>query len=255
VIRIIEPNNAPRTPYRLSKTARTPYHSLRHKFEPDFLWLVIVAESPPVSGKYFYDPTGALSEPLFAAMMREIGFTPTTKESGLHEFQRRGVVLVDATYESVNALSGAARDEVIVRDYTLLRDDLAALMPPDRSTKLILVKANVCQLLEPKLKEDGFYVLNNGHKVPFPSTGHQKDFHQKFGALLTPRRFITAIDIAEHFDIEPKIYRQALRELGGRRLCGHRHYARWEVEEGSPAYDEMIEIANLVKRGAFKSLR
>ena len=162
---------------------RNEYLEFRRKFEPENIRLVIVAESPPASGKYFYNPAGAVSEPLFAAFMLQLGFTPTTKEMGLREFQRRGWILVDATYEPVNAQSGVARDEIIVRDYPLLRDDLGELLP-DRSTPLILMKANVCELLGPKLAEDGFNVLNKGQSVYFPSHGRQSDFHRQFGAIL-----------------------------------------------------------------------
>ena len=80
---------------------RNEYLAFRRKFEPENIRLVIVAESPPASGKYFYNPAGAVSEPLFAAFMLQLGFTPTTKEMGLREFQRRGWILVDATYEPV----------------------------------------------------------------------------------------------------------------------------------------------------------
>ena len=138
---------------RILQTQRSEYLSFRRKFEPSNLKLVIVAESPPASGKYFYNPGGALNEPLFKALMLLLTFEPTTKETGLREFQRRGWVLVDATYEPVNALSGPARDKVIARDYPLLRDDLTALLP-DRSAPLVLVKANVCRLLEPELVKD-----------------------------------------------------------------------------------------------------
>jgi len=31
---------------------------------------VIIAELPPISGKYFYNPKGEISEPLFAALMK-----------------------------------------------------------------------------------------------------------------------------------------------------------------------------------------
>ena len=83
--------------------------------------------------------------------------------------------MVDATYEPVNALGGPNRDKVIMRDYHLLRDDLAAILP-DRSVAIVLIKANVCRLLERKLTEDGFKVLNNGRVVYFPGTGRQKEF-------------------------------------------------------------------------------
>jgi hypothetical protein len=132
----------------LSQRKRSEYLGLRHRYEPRSVKVAVIAESPPASGLYFYDPTGSPREPLFAALMKQLRLSPTTKEEGLCEFQRSGWVLVDATYEPVNELSRPTRDRVIDRDYPLLRDDLAALMS-DRSTPLILIKENVCRILEP----------------------------------------------------------------------------------------------------------
>jgi hypothetical protein len=54
--------------------------------------------------------------------MRQLRLSPLTKEDGLGEFQRRGWVLVDATYEPVNKLTASGRrNGVIERDYPLLR--------------------------------------------------------------------------------------------------------------------------------------
>jgi hypothetical protein len=101
---------------------RAEYLDLRRRYEPKSIRLVIIAESPPASGKYFYDPAGVPSEPLFAALMRQLRLSPLTKEDGLGEFQRRGWVLVDATYEPVNKLTASGRrNGVIERDYPLLR--------------------------------------------------------------------------------------------------------------------------------------
>ena len=127
---------------------------------PERAKLVIVAESPPVSGLYFYNPDGKVTEPLFAAMMRQLTYSPRTKEDGLREFQGRGWLLVDATCEPVNGLGEKARDAVIVRDYPLLRSDLETLIP-NKAVPIALVKANVCRLLEPWLNEDGLKVLDH----------------------------------------------------------------------------------------------
>jgi hypothetical protein len=170
------------------QTQRSEYLSFRRTFEPASVKLAIVAESPPASGKYFYNPAGAVTEPLFSALMLQLGFAPTSKESGLRKFQQRGWVLVDATtYEPVNALDNQDRDLMITRDYHLLRDDLASMLP-NRSTPVILVKSNICRLLGHKLTEDGFNVLNNGSVVYFPSTGRQKDFQRQFSAILKSTR-------------------------------------------------------------------
>ncbi len=162
---------------------REDYLSLRRRYEPGAVSLVIVAESPPQSGLYFYNPGGVVSEPLFAALMKVLGLSPKTKACGLRALQQRGWVLVDATYEPVDKVSDSRCDTVIVRDYPLLRDDLARLTP-DLSVPVILIKANVCRLLEHRLTADSFNVVNRGRSIPFPSHGWQNQFQRVFGATL-----------------------------------------------------------------------
>jgi hypothetical protein len=163
------------------------YLVFRRKFEPTSVKLVIVAESPPASGRYFYNPEGSAKEHLFAALMKQLGAKPKTKEDGLREFQRRGWVLVDATYRPVNGLGLRERDAVISADYPLLRDDLAAMLP-DKSVPIILVKVNVLRLLQRRLMDDDFSVINGDIVVYFPSHGRQRDFQRQFGAVLKSGR-------------------------------------------------------------------
>src|SRR3954447_26128069 len=107
---------------------RDEYLNLRRQYQPESIKLVIVAESPPASGLYFYDPEGSVGEPLFSAFMQQIGASPKDKEEGLCKFQQRGWVVTDATYKPVNTLPGPIRDAVIEQDYPSLREDLAALL-------------------------------------------------------------------------------------------------------------------------------
>jgi len=166
---------------------RYEYLSLRRRYEPKSIKLVIIAESPPASGKYFYNPEGCPSEPLFAALMKQLGYSPLTKEDGLLELRRTGWVLVDATYEPVNepvnAPSSSGRNRIIARDYPLLLEDLKSLIA-GRPIPLVLIKANVCRILEPKLAADGLNVLNRGRLIYFPATGRQKQFQQQFAEVL-----------------------------------------------------------------------
>ena len=161
---------------------RNEYLAFRRKFEPETIRLVIVAESPPKSGLYFYNPTGKMSEPLLAAMMRYFSYKPSSKEDGLREFQRRGWLLVDATYEPVDGLDEKGRNAIILRDYPQLCADLKAVVEKD--TPIVLIKANVCRLLEHKLIEDGFTVINAGTEVYFPSSGQQGRFREQFGSIM-----------------------------------------------------------------------
>ncbi len=149
---------------------RSEYLRLRRKFEPTSVTLVAVAESPPSSGNHFYDPSGKVSEHLFKAPMKELGIQPITKSEGLREFQKRGRVLVDVTYERVNAYDERRSGSVIRRDYPELVSDLKRLLATRwREAPLVLIKANACKLLEPKLKGDGFNVLNKGRRRGFLS--------------------------------------------------------------------------------------
>jgi hypothetical protein len=120
----------------MAARTKDDYLELRRRYKPEIVRLAIVAESPPASGKYFYDPAGRRTEALFSALMTRLGISPGTKEEGLREFQRRGWVLVDATYEPVN--KSKRRDETILRDYPHLRDDLSRLLP-DRSKRPVIV--------------------------------------------------------------------------------------------------------------------
>jgi hypothetical protein len=45
------------------------YLRLRNRFRPSKLQVILFAESPPASGKYFYDENGSVGEPLFRALM------------------------------------------------------------------------------------------------------------------------------------------------------------------------------------------
>jgi hypothetical protein len=171
----------------MSTKDRGYYLRLRREHEPTTLKLVIVAESPPASGKYFYDTTGSSKEPLFAAIMLQLRISPATKEEALQALQEKGWVLVDATYQPVDKLARDAsqgRDEVIANDYPLLVADLLALIP-DRSVPLVLIKANVCRILEPLLSKDGFTVLNSGRPIYFPSNGRQTDFKKQFATVVS----------------------------------------------------------------------
>jgi len=119
--------------------------------------------------------------------MLQLSLAPTTKEIGLRELQQRGWVLIDAIYHPVDKLPkdrSHDRDEVIAKDYPLLLVDLSTLTP-DRSIPLVLIKANVCRMLDTLLTKDGFSLLNGGRSIYFPSTGQQTKFKSQFGAALS----------------------------------------------------------------------
>jgi hypothetical protein len=119
--------------------------------------------------------------------MQRIGVKPRSKDEGLRSFHQKEWLLAYATYEPVNvdAYKKVEREwDHHACDYPLLRDDLLSLTP-DRSVPIIVIKSNVCELLDPALSSDGFNVLNRGRKIFFPSNGRQTDFHRQFADVLS----------------------------------------------------------------------
>src|SRR5580692_7196933 len=99
------------------------YPELRRRYQPTPVKLAIIAESPPANGKYFYDPEGLISEWLFAALMRQLAFSPKTKHEGLEKFRQKGWILVDATYKPVNKNPDTGRDIPISRRNAVIDKD------------------------------------------------------------------------------------------------------------------------------------
>ena len=158
------------------------YLKLRNTYHPDKLNLVFLLESPPASGIYFYDETGATTEPLFRGIMKLLNYKPTDKKDGLKFFKSKGYLLLDATYKQVNRLKGKERNETILSDFNNLVCVLESICL-DKEIPIILVKANICKLLEERLTIKGFNIINNGTVIPFPSTGNQNRFHTEISKL------------------------------------------------------------------------
>src|SRR5450759_2155070 len=96
---------------------KAEYLRIRNQYIPTITKIVFVLESPPTSGRYFYNRDGALSEPLFRAIMKDVlEISPASKEEGLQEFVSRGFFLIDATYTPINHSKAKERNAIILRD-------------------------------------------------------------------------------------------------------------------------------------------
>ena len=164
---------------------RAEYQSLRAPYLPDDRKIVFVLESPPKSGLYFYNPQGRVSEPLFSAMMKDVlEMKPESMDAGLREFARQGCLLLDETYTPVNheEPSDRYRNQRIMRDLAVVVDELRQYVGP--ATRVVLVKANICELLESTLIGQSFPVINRGTRIPFPSNGQQGKFREAVRRVL-----------------------------------------------------------------------
>jgi hypothetical protein len=151
------------------------YLEYRNRFRPAKVQLAIVAESPPVSGHFFYNPESP-RDPLFLALTKQLGVPNASKEEGLCAVQVAGRLLIDATYEPINGITDQKlRNAIIVRDFgRLVADLIDAGSPP-----IVLVKKNVHKMLYRHLRALRLCVLNT-EPIPFPSHGNQHRFAECF---------------------------------------------------------------------------
>lgn len=167
-----------------------PYLELRNRYLPKDLKLIFILESPPVSKNFFYNPFTSTRETLFHTFMLTIFEKDfATKEQGLHAFAAAGYLVVDPIYEPVNKLPDALADRKILEHYPLFKKDLEQLMRK-RDTPLILVKKNICLLLEDRLLNDGFTVLNQHVSIPFPIRYHADEFIQRVRLILVTQKLL-----------------------------------------------------------------
>jgi hypothetical protein len=160
------------------------YIALRNAYLPKELKAIFVLESPPLGHGYFYDPSGRVSEVLFRLFMKAVlDFTPVTKDEGLKKLAASGYVLVNPIYTPVNKMKDADADALILANYDAFKKDLTDLMK-GKNIPIILIKSNICRLLEKPLIDDGFTVLNKGVMIPFPLHYHFETFAQKIRACL-----------------------------------------------------------------------
>lgn len=166
------------------------YLNLRKKYKPKKVKCIIIAESPPSSGKYFYDNTGLTTEPLFAALMKIIKYKPLNKEKeyGLKKFQKKGFYLMDSTYRPIDKLLPKKRNIFIKQSLNLNKLLLDPKKIRAERIPILLIKKNVCQILNPYLAEKSFNVINNGVIVPFPAYGNQSRFHKIVLSLLRKQK-------------------------------------------------------------------
>ncbi len=158
------------------------YKKLRKNYIPELCRLIFIFESPPASGKYFYDDSGTVDEPLFKFMMKCFcPFNPVEKQNGLKEFKRLGILLVDAVYKPLNRLSQSERKRAVLRSYPKLENDLRKIIGKNH-TKILIAGKSLRKILEPKL-ETRFYVINDRVGLPFPLYGRGKNFAEKIRHL------------------------------------------------------------------------
>lgn len=145
------------------------------KYRPDRIDLLLVAEAPPSKeDRYFYFEDVHSHDWLFVGVAEVLlGKKPDrkTKANVLEDLKGRGVFLVDLKLEPIDGspLSDCVRDLV---------ERCKALAP----RRIVLIKATVYDVAYRALRSAGLPVVDK--RIPFPSTGRQKEFKREFSEAL-----------------------------------------------------------------------
>lgn len=173
------------------------YNSLRERYRPANITLLLIAESPPPddpdtpSSRHFYRADRVRRDDrLFtntikalypeAAGLTEAEIQPN-KEEWLHRLQTDGVYMIEALQESQpHRATKEQRQERIGKQLPALIAHVRKLATPD--TKIILIKSNVFEVAAGPLRQAGFTVLNT-ELVDYPGRFNQRDYREKLSKL------------------------------------------------------------------------
>ncbi len=157
------------------------YERAAAKYRPEKTRVLFVAEAPPSSlDRYFYFEDVGRQDSLWVELMKEIFGADwrgtkderKNKREWLLKFQKEGFQLIDALREPVDSKS-RVKGKIRARCSELV-SEIRGIGP----TCIVLIKPTVYDALFDQLAAAGLPVVKR--RLPFPGSGHQREFHQNF---------------------------------------------------------------------------
>lgn len=155
---------------------------------------LIIAESPPACPvckdeevRFFYNPKQEKWDFMFKSIMDGIFpkfksvYRKGEKHKYLKKFEEAGFYMIDAIDTPINNLSERKRNEIIESESENKIKEIEGLI--SERTPIFLIKKNIWEIFYYRLKDRGY---NVAHKefLPFPSSGWQSKFKEKFKKFL-----------------------------------------------------------------------
>jgi hypothetical protein len=159
------------------------YESYAKKYLPrERVRILFIAEAPPCStDRYFYFEKVRQYDGLWIALMKALYFTEWNKtktkyhrerkKEWLQKFANSGYLLIDAVKVPIEG-----SDRRRVTEISRCSTDLIAEIRGINPEKIVLIKTTVHDALFTRLQTAGLPVMNE-IPLPFPSSGHQTEFH------------------------------------------------------------------------------
>jgi hypothetical protein len=175
---------------REMKPNSTNFNRARRKYRPRKIRILLIAESPPSSGGFFYFPMTIGKDHLFRETMKALDLWPENepmlkgvdKRPMLLRFQSMGFYLLDTCDFPVDKMRPVERRETLLEQIPRLVNDVIEADP----LRIFVVKSTIFNPVVIALEESGLRsrVLNTG-PVPFPSHGNQRVYRSSLKRALT----------------------------------------------------------------------
>ncbi len=159
-------------------TAADWWETLRERYRPAPVRVLLVGESPPAGGTFFYAANSRLFEYTRAAFRRAFDRCPCGDETFLRWFQAEGFYLDDLCLTPVNNLDRANRRQGWRAGIPRLASRITELKPE----YVICVMEGIRPSVEAALRMSG--VTAELHSLPFPAFGNQKKYVEGLTSIL-----------------------------------------------------------------------
>ncbi len=164
--------------------AERDFRSAREQYKSARIRLLLIAESPPSSGGYFYFDRTTGKDHLFRETMKAVVLWPADetmpkdldKRRMLKQFQDKGLFLIDTCPLPVDKLSSRERRFAVDREVPKLVDEVNRLLPE----QILIVKNTIYASVRAGLEKAGLSEkILNKTPIPFPSHGNQRIYREK----------------------------------------------------------------------------
>jgi len=174
---------------------RNSYATARNKYRPTKVNVLLVAESPPSSGGYFYAEKAIGKDHLFRETMKALKLWPVDrpmrkgcdKRPMLEHFRSLGFFLIDTCELPVDKMPPRLRRLSTIQGASTLPNRVKELNPG----RILIVKKTVFNPARRALSIAGFEdrILNK-RSLPFPSHGNQRRFRRMMRRLVSQSRLL-----------------------------------------------------------------
>jgi hypothetical protein len=167
----------------------------RRKYRPRKVRFLLIAESPPSSGGFFYFPTTIGKDHLFRETVKALEIWPINqpmrrgvdKRRMLRRFQSTGFYLLDTCVSPVDKMRPGDRRKTVLTQTPRLVKDVIKTNP----SHIFIVKSSIFNPVSQALKESGFLPrLLNVRPVPFPSHGNQRPYRSMLRRAVRKTRLL-----------------------------------------------------------------